>query len=812
VPSRDLQKESSIASQDLETPRLHRPRTWQDVSAYTPYEDYLPDQILVLFNNEIVPPEDFSENSTPNSQPSFNPNSVLYQNQTHARFARWLAEKYGLKVLESQEAYVPGFNFCGYQLPSGVEPEAFMQRLLDENPKNVRLVEYNAVRKAMYTPNDPNLSAQWFHTNIDSYSAWDYGRGSSETWIAVVDTGVDLNHPDLVDNILPVNQIWPDEDFDLADSDKVPEDTVGHGSHVAGISAGVGDNARGIAGIAYNARIIPIRLLGGSGLSWFGGLAGASATAMILATELSYNGKTGADAINMSYGWYVPSAVELEAARYAYESGVVLVAAAGNENNNAQIIFPGGIPYVICAGATTRSDTRASYSNYGIWVDIAAPGGAGRGDSNDIYSTYRFDDYAYMAGTSMATPMVAGSVALLRSIEPTLTAQEIRALLEASGLDLPDTQWGGNSLIRRLNVFDALNYSLSAPPSVQILSPEDGAAVSGVTTVEYEVVDDAPPLLSLLYVDGILMDYGKNSYEVDFTNFYPGEARLTIEIIDETYQHTFSEVTVVVSNPQSFPVPYYTGFDTVSDAEGWEERDFSGAGFWGLFPDTNGGYNLRINYWQNDIDWLLTPNIDVTGYNTAKLVFKVQTDNTDDYIFVWLYPEIPTISENTVPLSLFNSVIGFPGYLELPVIFDGATTFKAGFIIGLLGPPDGTYLEIDDFYLTVPTSLPSISILSPTEGARVSGTVPIAVNATDDWKIYKTVFEVEGAQVGQSTAPPYSATFNSANLPNGSAVISAHAYDLDFYDDDGDGSPLDSATDEVSVIIQNQLISSISPH
>ncbi len=140
---------------------LHRPRTWQSTKGFTAGVDYIPDQIAVKFRDELPQGLPIAGAS---GQPSYNPSSVLYQNAGHAEYARSLANSYDLSILSGQEAYVPGMNFCAYQIPSGEDTEELMQRILDENPQTVQYVEYVATRKAAYVPDDPGLSDQWHHS------------------------------------------------------------------------------------------------------------------------------------------------------------------------------------------------------------------------------------------------------------------------------------------------------------------------------------------------------------------------------------------------------------------------------------------------------------------------------------------------------------------------------------------------------------------------------------------------------------------------------------------------------------------------
>ncbi len=767
---------AQVADEDAELEKFHRPRTWQDTGGFTPYEDYFPNEILVLFANEIELPADFQAGGSRGDVQPYNPNSVLYQNKSHANFARYIAEKYDLELLASQEAYVAGFNFAGFRLPPNVNSEELMQTLLDENPQNIALVEYNGIRKAYYTANDQYLSRQWHHMNINSYGAWDYGKGNEDTWIAVIDTGVDLDHPDLVGNVLPFWELWPNEDFDLVERDSLPDDDSGHGSHVAGICSAVGDNFIGVAGIAYRSKILPISVLG-YGLPLYAGFIGASARAMILATEL------GVDVINMSYGWKFPSMVEWQAAKYAFEHQVILIAAAGNENHNAQISFPAGIPYVIAVGALDRSDARATYSNFGIWVDIAAPGGD-YGGSYAIYSTV-LDHYDYMMGTSMASPMVSGAGALVKSVRAGFTNSQYRAFLESSGDKLAPEDWGGNDLIRELNVREALFRSVPSAPEVVIDTPPDRSNVQGVTPVMITASSSASLSAINLYVNGFLAESGSGVFTVDFSDYLDSQVTLTVEVIDKNYQHAFSEIKVFVTEPRTFTAPYSTGFDSSQEIEGWTVQDFGGPNTWHLTPDADGQV-IRYDISDQEVDWLVSPNIDTGGATTGNILMKANWDgNLDSIICLWLYPDDPVFYENLFPINAFQPVEGYPEYLRRVISFPPGRTLKFAFIPKWSGNQAGSFFEIDELSVSVPTGLSEISILTPKDGEHVRELMDIEAEVQADGNLDRVEFWVNSERVATLSGPPYAVTVNTRHYPNGNGWVGVSAYSSDFLEEQG---------------------------
>jgi subtilisin family serine protease len=291
------------------------------------------------------------------------------------------------------------------------------------------------------TPNDPGWPLQYGAVQIQSPQAWDITTGSASITIAIVDTGVDLTHPDLQPNLITgTNVISPA----LA-----PQDDHGHGTHVAGIAAAVGNNSLGIAGTAWTAHLMPVKVLDQSG----NGDDAEVAVGIVWAAD------HGAQVINLSLGGPCPSPVMEMAVTYAYTMGVTVVAAAGNYGNTTdpRILCPAAYEHTLAVGATDQSNSRAWFSNYGPELDVVAPG-------VNIYSTTRGGGYGYKSGTSMATPFVAGAAALLASQPKFDTPLKIRAALEAAALDLGSICRGPYYGAGLVQVFAALQMDPAALP------------------------------------------------------------------------------------------------------------------------------------------------------------------------------------------------------------------------------------------------------------------------------------------------------------------------------------------------------------
>ncbi len=297
-------------------------------------------------------------------------------------------------------------------------------------------------------PNDPMFNEQWALNNdgqgggkdkadIRALLAWAKTQGSNDVVVAVLDSGVDYTHPDLVANMWfrPDNipQYKDDElgtindlhGFNAVDNQSDPMDDNGHGTHCSGIIGAEGDNDEGIAGINWQVQIMPLKFMGRGGF----GTTKDAIEAINYAIDRKQKG-VNVRVINASWGSTQNSKALEDAIRAAGEAGILFVAAAGNNgtSNDKSPHYPSNydLPNVISVAALDRTDQLASFSNFGIkTVHIAAPG-------KDILSTWLGDNYREASGTSMATPYVAGTAALILASEPKLSVEKLRERLLSS--------------------------------------------------------------------------------------------------------------------------------------------------------------------------------------------------------------------------------------------------------------------------------------------------------------------------------------------------------------------------------------------
>ncbi|MGW6383136.1 S8 family serine peptidase [Peribacillus butanolivorans] len=333
-------------------------------------------------------------------------------------------------------------------VPKGETTDNLIEELEDQ--KNVEYAEPNYLFKKMESPNDPAYIDQWHHKKLGTQAAWTKTMGSKEMVVAIIDDGIDRNHEDLKGKI--------DRPYDAVRNRKNIVPVGEHGTHIAGIIAGSANNDLGGTGVAPNIKIMPINVFNGK----------YADTADII-EAIHYAVQQGADIINMSLGETSYSEALNKAVQEAYNKGLLIVAAAGNEGDmgkSVQRVYPAAFSHVISVAATDSKDKRTSYSNYHSTVDIAAPG-------DYILSTLPNNRYGWMSGTSMATPMVAGVAALIWSNEPKLTKYEVEYRLYDSAIDLgtkgKDIYYGNG----RVNAKKALEMKTLTRPTVTAISDKD---------------------------------------------------------------------------------------------------------------------------------------------------------------------------------------------------------------------------------------------------------------------------------------------------------------------------------------------------
>ena len=387
------------------------------------------------------------------------PGEVIVKFKAEKTQAQQTLSVQGLSLQRSQAAGLP--RTALYRAP-GLDEQGTLALIRELNARpDVAYAEANTVRSIMKTPNDPFYPLQWHYEAMNLPAAWDINDGTEgDVTVAVVDTGA-IDHPDLQNIWLggydfvsdPIN--GADGDGYDADPTDLGRDSGYHGSHVAGTVAASTDNGSGVAGVSWGARVVPMRVLGvtgsGSNLDIVNGVLWAAGEP-VAGVPTNPN---PADIINLSLGGEgFCSQTEQEAFDRVRAKGITVVVAAGNENVDASGSAPANCDGVIAVGATGPRGERAPYSNYGATVDLMAPGGdssqtltiGGETVPAGVLSTIGdgAGGYIYAAydGTSMATPHVAGLVALMLAQEPDLDPDTVLARLQSSAVPLSDAECG----------------------------------------------------------------------------------------------------------------------------------------------------------------------------------------------------------------------------------------------------------------------------------------------------------------------------------------------------------------------------------
>ncbi|SMC00015.1 thermitase [Thermanaeromonas toyohensis ToBE] len=329
--------------------------------------------------------------------------------------------------------FIPELGVQVVEVPQGQAAEKAAS--YSRNP-HVEFAEPDYIARAVFIPNDPYFAKQWGMTQIQGPEAWDLSTGDKGVAIAILDTGIDQDHEDLA------GQVVANVNFS---NSRTVDDRFGHGTHVAGIASAVTNNALGVAGLGYRTVLFNVKVLGDEGQGFYSWVA----------RGILWAAENGAKVINLSLGGTRPSKVLERAVDFAWSKGVIIVAAAGNDNTSSPF-YPAAYPKCMAVAATDQEDTRAFFSNYGSWVDIAAPG-------VDIFSTTPNHDnyihqygialgYDYLSGTSMASPHVAGTAALVWARYPYLKNGEVRWRIERA----VDPTTGFDTPVGRVNAYRAL--------------------------------------------------------------------------------------------------------------------------------------------------------------------------------------------------------------------------------------------------------------------------------------------------------------------------------------------------------------------
>ncbi len=486
-----------------------------------------------------------------------------------------------------------------------VDPEFAASKIAKH--KSVEWAEPHYLYELAYVPNDPSHASQYALSKISAEQAWDTNTGDASIIIAIDDTGVDWDHPDLAANI------WQNNDpVDGADSDgngyvddingwdfgglngtpdnDPTEDRPDHGTHVAGISSAVTNNGVGVSSIGFNCTIMPVKTAQDDIRNQFGQALIAYGYEGII-----YAADNGAHVINCSWGGSNYSIAGKAAIDYAISKGTLIVGASGNENSST-VIYPAAYDGVLSVGSTTSTDSRSSFSNYGKQLDVLAPG-------SSIYNTWQNDTYATLSGTSMASPLTAGLAGLVFNQFPSYTplqvAEQIR--VNADNIDLINPGFVGLLGTGRINALNALTNSNSI----------------SVRAVSYSFIDESDG-------DGIFEPGENVSIEMSFLNYLNSTSNLSVSI-----ETSASGITINNSNYSAGSV------------------------------GTLGSFNNNSNKFQ----FTISPSISFNADVDFKINYTDGSYEDFEWITVRVNPTYSTQSGNNITLTLTSKgALGFDDY------------------------------------------------------------------------------------------------------------------------------------------------------
>jgi subtilisin family serine protease len=518
------------------------------------------------------------------------------------------------------------------------------------------------------TPSDEFLNDQWYLHNIDAYTAWDTSTGDGSVIVAVLDTGIDLDHPDLKENIWEnVGEVegdgmdndgngWVDDfnGYDFVDEDGSPipnqsdspadEGAVSHGTVIAGIIGAVGDNNQGIAGIVWDVQLMSVRILDNQGIG----------DSNLARQGVEYAVANGADVINLSFTGFDFDDALRRAIEEAYEAGVVVVAAMGNADDGGldidlSPIFPACFgeradeDWILGVAATDENDVKADFSNYGAeCTDISAPG-------EDIFSAvYQDDDWMLVndglyqegwSGTSMASPMVAGAAALLKSAYHSLTPDDIHSLLRLSVDPVVATGAAqGKMGAGRLNIATALSLA----PLFADVSDPDSSTSNAASRYRIAVAPESgsPPTVRVFTNSGSDMVSSFDAYDSNFS----GGVRLTMGDVDGDRE----EEIVTVPGPGGGPHVRIFDLDGNLQSQFYAFETNLRSGLFVATGDTDGdgkeeiavstdeGGSARVRLFNEDgsqVQSTLKPFEDQEGMRSVRIAMgDVDGDDTDEMI------------------------------------------------------------------------------------------------------------------------------------------------------------------------------------
>lgn len=619
-------------------------RTADDVTDLTPPDgaaglDYAPDVIEVDYLPGAVLPSGLAAHPAPDACAARQANALLRRNTGYEAVTDAIAARYGLAI--RTQAYIGRCNMAAFDVPPAADGAAILAQLRSEFAPVLASAGFTPLAHAAFVPDDPDFVAstqyggpQWGQRKIMCEAAWEYTRGDEDLLVGVVDTGSRLYHEELEGQVLNPEDYFPAAELDLFNHDNTVEDDDGHGTKIAGLIVASTNNARTIAGVADGCRVIPVKISNTASTAMYTDMAAGC----LLAAEL------GARVVNLSWNGSSSSTNLRNMVDELAEQGVLLVVSAGNDaTGNAS--YPAGYDNCMSAGATDRFDHRLDFSNFGDYVDIAAPG-------TELKSCFPtgVSQYAECEGTSFAAPLVAGGAALLWSHLPRLSLSTLRTALESTGT--ATTGFDEHHTVRRLDLGAALatTIDIQAPRPGRLVfheqasltpQPSDGAGEVQLL-INGELIESRFEAPWTFDVD--FSSYGFTMLDVEF-RAYSGELwaadHLNLFIDNTSGLHILNEAF-------DDPLRFVYGLDArgysagllgelkQADPAEWTVEDVrsNGRAEWMIgFPGYLGSYSARIgeagDHGAFETDVLVTPRVNLVSTVSAALGFTSRCNLAD---------------------------------------------------------------------------------------------------------------------------------------------------------------------------------------
>ncbi|MHB8493569.1 MAG: S8 family serine peptidase [Casimicrobiaceae bacterium] len=637
------------------------------------------------------------------SVPQFLPGHILVAPKAglpRAQFDKVLA-RHGAKVA----GQLRGLNVYVVALPATASEQA-VAHALSQHP-NIKFAEPDALVHSDFVPNDPYYPNEWHEPKVGASTAWNTSIGSGVT-VAILDSGIDSTHPDLAGQLVP--------GWNFYDNNSNTSDVYGHGTEVAGTVAAVGNNSIGVAGIAFGAKLMPVRVTDTNG--W--------ASISALANGLTWAADHGAKVANMSFAVQSYSTI-ISAAQYFMNKGGVVMNSAGNTGT---LDTTAASSALVSVSATDSTDTVTSWSSYGPYVDVAAPGAG-------IWTTTMGGGYSAVSGTSFSSPLTAGVAALMMAANPQLAPSQIVSMLESTAVDLGTAGYDYYYGYGRVNAAAAVAAAAqgvaadTTPPAVSISSPT-GGTVTGTVSVSVAASDNVGVTHVDLLVNGSVLASDTTapySFSWDSSALAGTNATLTAVAYDAAGNSATSQaVTVTVASATTAD----TTPPTVSIAS-----------------PTGGTVSGVVSVSVNASD-----NVGVTKVNLLVNGALLASDSTSPYTFSW---DSSSLAGSSATLTA----------VAYDAAGNSATSAAATVTVASSTPSP----SVSD------TTPPVVTITNPANGSKVSGMVKVGASATDNVAVASVTLSVDGAIVAMTNASSITYSWNTRKVSSGSHTISVMAKD-----------------------------------